>query len=83
MTPFVANDDRAIGHWLRDRLAAQSDGPRPQRGHGRAVGAADGRGLMQHRYSQGEGRSADVQDQVFLRECLCCSRLCRHHCLNP
>ena len=33
--------------------------------------------------SQGEGRSADVQDQVFLRECLCCSRLCRHHCLNP
>ena len=66
-SPFLKDRDRIAGHWLRDRRADHEEGPRPQRGHGRAAGAADGRHVMNRRYSQSDGRRGERREQLRVR----------------
>ena len=63
---FVDLDDRRLGHWLRDRAAAQDD-PRPGQ-RGQAHGAMNSRDDMQRRYTQGSGRRGERQEQLRVRE---------------
>lgn len=65
---FSYDDIRAVGHWLRDRRAepaVQEDAH--GRGHGRPAGAANGRQVMGHRYSQGDGRRGERAEQLDVR----------------
>ena len=66
---FGEADARAIGHWLADKNAPQQD-PRfvpgaPKRGV--ADGAPVVRGAMSLRYSAGEGRRGERQEQLAVR----------------
>ena len=63
--PFVASDTRAIGHWLRDKNAPQE---LPRGPHGAVpAGAANARGDMARRYSQGTGRVGEREEQISVR----------------
>ena len=65
---FPYAEQRMLGHWLRDRAAADTPASAPGvRGHGRAVGALDGRGTMAYRYTQGVGRHGERAEQLAVR----------------
>ena len=66
---FSEPDARALGHWLRDRNAPQPD-PRRAPGNPGAnapAGVGDLRGAMTMRYSSGDGRHGERQEQLAVR----------------
>lgn len=58
-------DSRAASHWLRDKTEAAPTAPR-QTG-ARPPGAANERGAMTHRYTGGQGRRGEREEQLSLR----------------
>ena len=65
-SPFVRDDDRRVGHWLRDRVAAPDDNA-SRRDHALRAGARNNHDDMQRRYSQGEGRLGERAEQLRVR----------------
>ena len=66
---FSLEENRQLGHWLRDRNAP-SEIPVAApgvRGGGRAVGAPNLRGTMMIRYTQGSGRRGERAEQLKVR----------------
>ena len=66
---FTEADARAAGHWLRDKNAPQPDARMVPGAPGRGVpdGAPIARGGMSFRYTQGEGRLGEREEQLQLR----------------
>ena len=69
--PFVEEDARELGHWLRDKNAPQhQQDPRKVPGapvRGQADGAPIARGVMSLHYSSGEGRRGERGAQLAVR----------------
>ena len=67
--PFTEPDARAAGHWLRDKNAPQPDPRQVPGAPGRGVpdGAPIARGGMSFRYTQGQGRRGEREEQLQLR----------------
>lgn len=64
---FSHEDARAAGHWLRDKSAPAAQPTPAGGGWGRPAGAANERGAMANRYTQGTGRRGERQEQLSLR----------------
>ena len=66
---FAEHDARALGHWLRDKNAPQPD-PRRVPGaptRNQADGQPIARGAMNFRYTQGQGRRGEREEQLDVR----------------